>query len=113
MYCIYCAQSTTKQLIMPTENTSLKNVTPARDSNSTAELVIGKSSIYQHLFFIVAGSLLTALFLVAVAGNSGSQHLSSSSYDPDADTGAVADYQVDTGNLALAKDIFFFSLELS
>ena len=81
MYASYCAQSSTKQLIMSTKNTSLKNVTLAGDSNTTNEMVIGKINTYQRTFLIVAGSLLALLVLIAVAGTSGGQHLQSSAHE--------------------------------
>jgi len=94
---------------MPTENTSLKNVAPARDSNTTNKMVIGEINTYQRNFLIVAGSLLALLVLIAVAGQSGGQHLQSSV--PEISKGAVAleDYQVDTANSALEMDIFGMS----
>mmetsp|Transcript_58518 Transcript_58518/g.67480 ORF Transcript_58518/g.67480 Transcript_58518/m.67480 type:complete len:125 (-) Transcript_58518:466-840(-) len=91
---------------MPTENTSLKNTTPAGDSNTTNEMVMGKINNYQRTFLIVAGSLLALLVLIAVAGTSGGQHLQSSSDKIAEDAVALADYQVDSANLALTKDIF-------
>jgi len=66
---------------MPTEHTSLKNTTPAGDSNTTNEMVVGKSKIYQRSFLIVAGSLLALLVLIAIAGTSGGQHLKSSTVE--------------------------------
>jgi len=91
---------------MPTENTSLKNTTPVGDSNTTNEMVIGKINTYQRTFLIVAGSLLALLVLIAVAGPSGGQHLQSSADKIAEDAVALADYQVDSANLALTKDIF-------
>jgi len=99
-------QSTTKQLIMSNENTSLKIVTSAGDSNTTHEIVIGKSNTYQRPLLIVAGSLLALLVLIAVAGTSGGQHLQSSAHKMAKGVVALADYQVDSTNLALTKDIF-------
>jgi len=91
---------------MPTENTSLKNTAPAGDSNTTNEMVMGKINNYQRTFLIVAGSLLALLVLVAVAGTNGDQHLQSSTHKIAEGGVALADYQVDSANLALTKDIF-------
>jgi len=91
---------------MPNENTSLKNVTPAGDSNTTHEMVIGKSNTYQRTFLIVAGSLLALLVLIAVAGNNDGPYFKSSAQESAEGAGALADYQVETANLALTKDIF-------
>jgi len=91
---------------MPTENTSLKNTTPAGDFNTTNAMVIGKTNTYQRTFLIVAGSLLAFLVLIAVAGTSGGQHLQSSAHEDAVGALALADYQVDSANLALTQDIF-------
>mmetsp|Transcript_36478 Transcript_36478/g.41293 ORF Transcript_36478/g.41293 Transcript_36478/m.41293 type:complete len:123 (+) Transcript_36478:60-428(+) len=91
---------------MPTENTSLKNTTPAGDSNTTNEMVIGKINTYQRTFLIVAGSLLALLVLIAVAGTSGGQHLQSSAHEAAEGAVVLADYRVESANLALTKDIF-------
>jgi len=79
---------------MATENTSLKNTTPAGDSNTTNEMVIGKTNTYQRTFLIVAGSLLALLVLIAVAGTRGGQHLQSSAHE--IAEGVLAEYQVDS-----------------
>jgi len=63
---------------MSTENTSLKNITPIGDSNTTNEMVVGKINTYQRTFLIVAGSLLALLVWIAFTGTSGGQHLQSS-----------------------------------
>ena len=78
---------------MPTEQTHLKNVTPAGNSNSTDEtVVIGNGNTYQHPFFVVAGSLLvTFLVLIAVADKSSVQHLTSSAYETDASLQGAVD----------------------
>jgi len=90
---------------MPTENTSLKNVTPAGDSNTTDEMVIGKINTYQRTFLIVAGSLLTLLVWIAITGTSGGQYLTSSAAEiTKGGAGALAEYHVDTANSALNKD---------
>jgi len=91
---------------MPTENTSLKNTTPAGDSNTTNEIVIMKINTYQRSFLIVAGSLLASLAVIAVTGTSGGQHLQSSAHEITERAVALADYQVVSANLALTKDIF-------
>jgi len=91
---------------MPTENTSLKNTTPAGVSTTTIEMAIGKINKYQRSFLIVAGSLLALLVLIAVAGTSGGQHLQSSAHEMADGAVVLADYQVDSTNLALTKDIF-------
>jgi len=90
---------------MPTENTSLKNTTPAGDSNTTNEMVFGKINTYQRTFLIVAGSLFALLVLIAVAGTSGGQHLQSSINGIAVGAGVLTDYQVDSVNLALTKNI--------
>jgi len=91
---------------MLSENTYLKNTTPAGDSNTTNEMVIGKINTYQRSFFIVAGSLLALLVWIAVAGTSGGQHLQSSAQEIAEGALALADYEVDSANLALTRDIF-------
>jgi len=91
---------------MPTENTSLKNITPTGDSNTTHEMVIGKSNTYQRTLLIVAGSLLALLVLIAVVGTSGGQHLQSSAHETTNGAVALAEYQVNSANLAFTKDIF-------
>ena len=88
---------------MLTENTSLKNTTPAGDSNITNKMVTGKINTYQRTFMIVAGSLLA---LIAVAGTRGGQHLQSSVHGIAESAVALADYQVDTANTALTKKFF-------
>ena len=102
----YCAQSTRKQLIMSTENTSLTNDSPALESNTTDDIIIGKSNTYQRSFLIVAGSLLALLVCVAVAGKIGGQPFKSSAHEIAEGAVALADYQVDSANLRLTKDIF-------
>ena len=91
---------------MLTENTSLKNITPAGDFNTTNEMAIGKSSTYQRTFLIVAGSLLALLVFSAVTGTSGGQHLQSSAHEINEVAVALADYQVDSANLVLTKELF-------
>merc|ERR1712238_168951 len=101
------SQSSTKKLIMSTENTSLKNTAPAGDSTTTNEMVTGKSNTYQRTFLIVAGSLLALLVLIAVAGTSGGQHLTSSEAEiAQGGAGTLVEYQADTTDSALTQDIF-------
>jgi len=69
-------------------------------------MIIGESNTYQRNFLIVAGSLLALLVLIAVAGTSGGQQLQSSEYEIAEGAVALTDYQVDSANLALTKDIF-------
>ena len=91
---------------MPTESTSLKNVTPTGDSNTSNEMVIEKKNTYQRPLLIVGGSLLALLVWIAVAGTGGGQHLQSSTHKIAESAMALADYQVDSANLPLTKDIF-------
>jgi len=100
---------------MSTEHTSLKTTnTPVGDSNTTNEMIIGNSNTYQRPFLIVAGSLLALLVLIVGAGTigGGGQHLQSSAYEITEGAVALADYQVDSANLALTKDIFGMSANL-
>jgi len=82
---------------MPDENTSLKNVNPAGDSNTSNEMVIGKSNTYQRPFLIVAGSLLTLLVWIVVTGKSGGPYFKSSAQEIVISVGAMVDYQGDKG----------------
>jgi len=91
---------------MSNENTSLKNVTQSGDSNTTDSTVIGKSKIYQRPLLIVAGSLLVLLVWVAGVGQSGGQHLTSSVHEIAKVAVTLVDYEEDSTNLALTKDIF-------
>jgi len=91
---------------MPTESTSLKNVSLAGDSTTTNEMAIGKSNTYQRTFLIVAGSLLTLLVWIAMAGKSAGHYFQSSEHEMADDAVALADYQVDSTNLALTNNIF-------
>ena len=81
---------------MNTETYQNKKFTPAGESNTTHEMVIGKSNTYHCSFLIVAGSLLALLVLIAVVGTSGGQHLRSSTHETTESAGALADYQVDS-----------------
>ena len=88
---------------MPTENTSMKTTTLDGDSNTTNEIVVGKINTYQCTFLIVAGSLLALRIRIAFAGTS---DLHSPTNEITKVALALADYQVDSANLALTKDIF-------
>ena len=79
---------------MPKENTSLKNTTPAGDSNTSNEMVIGKLNTYQRTFSLGAGSLLALLVLITVGG----QHLQSSAQEIAKGAATLADNQVDSAN---------------
>ena len=105
-YTPYCAQPITKQNIMSTENTSLENVTPDGNSNTTDKMSIVKRNIYKRPLLIVAGSFFVLLVWAVAAGQSGGQPLQSSASEITEGAGAPVDYQVDTINLALTKDIF-------
>ena len=76
---------------MSTENTLLKNTTPAGDSNTTNKMVIGKINTYHRTFLIVAGSLLALLVLFASAGTNSGQHLQSSVNEIAEGNAALAD----------------------
>ena len=92
---------------MNTETYQNKNITTAGDSDSKTDgMNMGKNNTYQRPFFIVASSLLALLVLVALVGASGGQHLQSSEYEITKGAVALADYQVDSSNLALTNDIF-------
>ena len=90
---------------MLTEITHLKKVTPAGDSNTTDEKVIGKSNTYQRSFLIFAGSLLALNVLIVVAGKTAGYSIVYTGGFAES-AGALADYQVDTTNTALIKDSF-------
>ena len=90
-----------------TENTHLKNVTPEiGESSPSVEIGIMQGNTYQRPVLIVAGSLLTLLVWIAMAGKSAGPHFQSSAHEMADGVVAVADYQVDSTNLALTKDIF-------
>mmetsp|Transcript_28085 Transcript_28085/g.30273 ORF Transcript_28085/g.30273 Transcript_28085/m.30273 type:complete len:124 (+) Transcript_28085:57-428(+) len=92
---------------MNTETYQNKKITTAGDSNSkTGELNVGKSNTYQRPIFIIAGSLLALLVWIAVLGKSVGQDFKSSAQEITEGTSALVDYQVDSANLALTKDIF-------
>jgi len=94
---------------MSTENTSLKNTIPDGDSNTTNEVFIEKSNTNEHSLLIVAGSLIALLVWIAITVESDGQHFKSSTLEITKGAGALADYQVDSANLALTKDIFGLS----
>ena len=92
-----------------------KGVTAGESNSKSEEMDTVKISIvYQHSFLIVAGSLLTLLVLVTIAGHSGgdggSQYLTSTAEVTKGSAGALSGYQVDTTNSALANDIFGFGV---
>jgi len=91
---------------MPTESTSLKNATPAGDSNTADDRVIWKSNTYQRSFLIVAGSLLALLVWIAIAGTTSGPYFQSSSHEITKGAVALADFQVDSANVLFTKDIF-------
>jgi len=91
---------------MSTENTSLKNTTPAGNSNASNKMVVRKINTYQRTFLIVASSLLALLVWITVTGKSGGRPFQSSTQEIAEGAGAFAAYQVDTANLVLAQDIF-------
>ena len=91
---------------MSTANTSLKIVTPAGDSNITAGMVVGKFNTYHHSLFIVAGSLLTLLVLIAGVSTSSAQYLRSSTHKITDGAVALTDFQLDSAKLAPTKDMF-------
>jgi len=96
-----------------TENTHLKNVTPAAgDSNPSVEIGIMQGNTYQHPVLIVAGSLLTLLVWIAATGkSSASYHLTPSVHEMTDNAGALTDYQVDTAESVFVKDIFAKTVE--
>jgi len=83
---------------MLTENTSLKNITPTGDYNTTHEMVIGKSNTYQRQFLIAVAGSFALLVLFAVACKTAGYSL--------VYTGGLDGS--DTANLALTRDIFDF-----
>mmetsp|Transcript_42815 Transcript_42815/g.48594 ORF Transcript_42815/g.48594 Transcript_42815/m.48594 type:complete len:128 (+) Transcript_42815:75-458(+) len=91
---------------MFTENTYLKNVTPAEMSNTSVEMDIEKSNTYQRSSLIVAGSLLALFVWIAIAGKISGQRLKSSVHEITKGVDALAVYQVNTVNLTVNKDIF-------
>ena len=93
---------------MLTENTSLNNVTPFVDSTPDA-MVIGKSNTYQPPLLIISGSLLVLLVWIAPTGKSGGSFFKSSAHEITEGASVLADYQVDSANLALIKDNFGLS----
>jgi len=66
MYVSYCAQSSTKYLIMPTENTSLKHTTPAGDSNTSTTFL---QSVLSNKFVVVLVVVVLGTGLMAYNAN--------------------------------------------
>ena len=91
---------------MPTENTSLKNITSAGDFNTITEMVIGKINSYQRTFLILDSSLLVLIVLIAGVGTSGGKHLQLAAHEITKVAVAFSDYQVDSANSKLTK-VFF------
>ena len=91
--------------MLSTENTHLKNITPAaEDSNPSVE--IGHVTTYQRPLLIGAGSLIALLVWIAVSGKSGGHQLTPSAFEIVEDADTLANYQVDTAQSVLIKDIF-------
>jgi len=90
-----------------TENTHLKNATPAaEDSNPSVVMGMVQGTTYQRPLLIGAGSLLTLLVWIAVAGKSGGHQLTPSAYEIAEGADTLANYQVNTVQSVLIKDIF-------
>ena len=90
-----------------TENTHLKNVTPEiGESSPSVEIGIMQGNTYQRPILIVAGTLLTLLVWIVMTDKSAGHHFQSSAHEMADGTVALADYQIDSANLALTKDIF-------
>jgi len=91
-----------------TENTHLKNITTAGDLKpSSFKISIVQGNNYQRPGLIVAGSLLTLLLWIAVASKSSGDHqVKLSAYEMANGAGALTDYQGETTNSVLVKDIF-------
>jgi len=90
-----------------TENTHLKNVIPAaEDSNPSVEMGMVQGTTYQRPLLIGTGSLLTLLVWIAIAGKSGGHQLTPSAYEMSEGADTLANYQVDTAQSVLIKDIF-------
>ena len=88
------------------QNTKSADTGDSRSKND--EFIIDNGKANERSIFIIAGSLLALLLLIAVTGTSGGQHLQSSAHEIAKGAVALADYQVDSANLALTKDIFGF-----
>ena len=69
-------------------------------------MVIGKSNTYQRPLLIVAGFLLALFVWITITNKKGGHYFNISAQKIDNGADAIADYQVDTANLALTKDIF-------
>ena len=95
-----------KGIMSSIENTYLKNVTPAaEDSNPIVEMGMVQGTTYQRSLLIGAGFLLTLLVWIAVSGSGGHQ-LTPSVYEIVEGADTLANYQVDTAQSVLIKDIF-------
>ena len=89
-----------------TENTHLKNVTPAAgESNPSVKIGIMQGNTYQRPVLIVAGSLLTLPVWIAMAGKSAGHHFQSSAHEVSEGAVALADNHADSTNIALTKNI--------
>ena len=97
---------------MNTETYQNKKFTPAGESNTTHEMVIGKSNTYHCSFLIVAGSLLALLVLIAVVGTSGSLYLQTSAQEIAWGTVVLANYQVGFDNLGLNTFFCFCAVKV-
>mmetsp|Transcript_64075 Transcript_64075/g.71596 ORF Transcript_64075/g.71596 Transcript_64075/m.71596 type:complete len:121 (+) Transcript_64075:57-419(+) len=89
---------------MFTENTHLKNVIPVGNSNTSDEMDIMKGNTYQRPLLIVAGFYLASLVLTAVACKTAGYSLVYTGGFAES-AGALANYQVDTTNVGLTKDV--------
>ena len=65
-----------------------------------------QSTTYQRSFLIGAGFLLTLLVWIAVSDKSGGHQLTPSVYEIVEGWNTLTDYQVDTAQSVLIKDIF-------
>ena len=100
-------QKKQKIIMSLTENTHLKNITPAAgDLNPSVEIGFMQGQNYQRPVLIIAGSLLTLLVWIVMIGKSAGHHFQSSTHEMADGSVSLADYQVDSTNLALTKDMF-------
>merc|ERR1712238_61859 len=79
---------------------------PTADSNTSHEMVSGKSNTYQRSLLIVVSSLFALFVWIAVTSGKSSYSFKSSAQEINVGVGALADNRLDTANLALSKDIF-------
>ena len=90
-----------------TETTHFKNISPAAgDSNPSGEIGIMEGNTYQRPVLIVAGSLLTLLVWIAMAGKSSDHQLTPSVYEIAEGADTVKNYQGNTAQSVFIKDIF-------